>query len=65
MHRRLLLLVALMVLLRLGWTWLSKLPIGRLPGDFVFDTGDMLLRFPIMSIMLVAIVVIVIMQLFK
>ncbi len=36
MQRTLILLGLAIVLVGLAWPWLSKLPLGRLPGDLVF-----------------------------
>lgn len=46
----------LIVVIGLGWPWLSKLPIGRLPGDIIIDRPGMKIFFPITTMIVVSIV---------
>ena len=45
-----------LVLVALGilWPWLTKLGLGRLPGDFVFERENFRLYFPVTSSILVS-----------
>ncbi len=45
-----------LVLVALGilWLWLTKLGLGRLPGDFVFERENFRLYFPVTSSILVS-----------
>lgn len=45
-----------MVAAGLLWPWLSKLGIGRLPGDIVVDLGNTRIYVPIMTSLLASIV---------
>ena len=47
------------------WPWLSKLPLGRLPGDLVIDKPGFKLFFPITSMLLVSGLISLIMWLFR
>ena len=43
-------------LVGIGWPWLSKLPLGRLPGDIVIDRESFKFYFPMTSMILVSLV---------
>jgi len=45
-----------LVLLGIAWPLLSKLPLGRLPGDFVFRRDHFSFYFPLTTSLLVSIV---------
>ena len=47
------------------WPWLSKLPLGRLPGDIVIDRPGFKAYIPITTMVLVSIVISLIMWLLK
>jgi hypothetical protein len=55
----------LFVLVGLAWPWLSKLPIGRLPGDIVIDRPGMKVFFPITTMIIVSIVLSLLLWLFR
>jgi len=38
------------------WPWLSKLGLGRLPGDFRIQTGNSVFYFPLATCLLVSVV---------
>jgi hypothetical protein len=42
------------VLVGIGWPWLSKLPLGRLPGDIVIDREHFKAYIPITTMILVS-----------
>jgi hypothetical protein len=53
--QRLLIILGLAILaLGLAWPLLSKLPLGRLPGDFVVDRPGMKLYFPLTTSLLLS-----------
>lgn len=54
MQKTLIILGVSIVLLGLFWPWLSKLPLGRLPGDILIDKPGFKLFFPITSMLLVS-----------
>jgi hypothetical protein len=53
------LIVAGIVLLAIGlaWPWLSKLPLGRLPGDLRIERDGFSFFFPLTTGLLISIVV--------
>jgi hypothetical protein len=56
---------ALLVLIGLAWPWLSKLPLGRLPGDIVVDRPGFKFFFPITTMIIVSLVLSLLMWLFR
>lgn len=56
---------ALLVLVGLAWPWLSKLPLGRLPGDIVVDRPGFKFFFPITTMIIVSLVLSLLMWLFR
>jgi hypothetical protein len=65
MRRIFIALGALFVLIGLAWPWLSRLPLGRLPGDIVVDRPGMKFFFPITTMIIVSIVLSLLMWLFR
>ena len=55
MQRTIIVLGLLIVLIGLGWPWLSKLPLGRLPGDIVVDRDGFRFYFPITTMIIVSV----------
>lgn len=47
------------------WPWVSKLPIGRLPGDIRVDTASGGFYFPIVTCLVISIVVSLLLWLFR
>ena len=41
-----------LVIAGLGWPWLSKLPLGRLPGDIVIERENFRIYFPLGTMVL-------------
>jgi hypothetical protein len=41
----------------LGWPWLSKLPLGRLPGDILIDRPGVKIYIPITTMIVVSAVI--------
>jgi hypothetical protein len=52
-------------LLGLAWPWLSKLGLGRLPGDIVVERGSSRFYFPVVTCLLVSLVVSLVLWLFR
>ncbi|TFH84837.1 DUF2905 domain-containing protein [Billgrantia azerbaijanica] len=57
MNRTLILIGLLIVAVGLLWPWLSKLPLGHLPGDIVIRRENFSFYFPITTMILVSVVV--------
>ncbi len=47
------------------WPWISKLPIGRLPGDIIIDKPGLKVYIPITTMILVSVIVSVVLWLFR
>jgi hypothetical protein len=56
MQRILIALGALLLLVGLLWPWLSRLGLGRLPGDIRIETENGVFFFPITTCVLISIV---------
>jgi hypothetical protein len=53
--QRILIIVGLIIaLIGLGWPWLSKLPLGRLPGDIRVERPGFSFYFPLMTSIIVS-----------
>lgn len=53
--QRILILIGLILLVAgLAWPWLSRLPLGRLPGDIIIERENFRLYFPITTGLLVS-----------
>ena len=65
MQRLLIVLGALILLAGLLWPWLSRLPLGRLPGDIVVDRPGFRFFMPITTMIIVSVVVSLILWLFR
>ena len=51
--------------LGLAWPWLSKLPLGRLPGDIVIERPDLKFHFPLATMILVSAILSFLLWLFR
>ena len=51
------LIVTGLIVLAIGllWPWLGKLPLGRLPGDFVVDRENFRFYFPLTTMILLSV----------
>jgi hypothetical protein len=47
------------------WPWLSKLPLGRLPGDIVIDRPSFKLYFPITTMIIISVIISAILWFFR
>lgn len=56
MQKLLIVLGLVLLVAGLAWPWLSKLPLGRLPGDIAFRRGDFSFYFPITTSIVVSLV---------
>jgi hypothetical protein len=64
--QRFLIILGLMILVAgLLWPWLSKLPLGRLPGDFLIKRDGFSLYFPLMTGLLVSLLLTLLLWLFR
>ena len=65
MNRTLILVGACCLIVGLTWPWLKHLPLGRLPGDFLFTRGNLRLYFPWASSIVVSLVLTLLFWLFR
>ena len=61
----LILLGVLLVAAGLTWPWLSRLPLGRLPGDIAIVRPGFRFYFPLTTMILVSLVVSLLLRLFR
>jgi hypothetical protein len=54
MNRPLITIGVAVVLIGLGWPWLRRLPLFRLPGDIVIDRPGFRFFFPITTMLLIS-----------
>lgn len=64
MQKLLIIAGALLIGGGLLWPWLSKLGLGRLPGDIIVEREGFSFYFPITTMVLISIVVTIILRLF-
>lgn len=57
MQKTLIVLGVVIALIGLAWPWLSSLPLGRLPGDFVVERENFKLYFPLTTMIIVSVIV--------
>ena len=65
MQKTLVILGIVIVAAGLFWPWLSRLPIGRLPGDLIINRPHLKIYFPIATMILVSLVISIILWLMK
>jgi hypothetical protein len=56
---------AVLFVIGLTWPWLSKLPLGRLPGDILIDRPGLKIIFPLTSMVIVSLLISLILWLFR
>jgi hypothetical protein len=65
MQRGLIWLGLLLVVAGLGWPWLRKLPLGRLPGDIHVVREGVSFHFPIVTCLVISVVVSIVLWIFR
>jgi DUF2905 family protein len=65
MQRALIVLGLVIALIGVAWPWVSKLPLGRLPGDILIDRPGFRLFFPITTMLLISIIISLILMIFR
>jgi hypothetical protein len=65
MQRALIVIGLVLLAAGLAWPWLSKLPFGRLPGDFSVERENFSFHFPLVTSLVVSIVISVLIWLFR
>lgn len=65
MQKTLIVLGIILLLAGLGWPWLVKLPLGRLPGDILIDRPNFKIYIPITTMVLVSLLLSLLAWLFR
>jgi hypothetical protein len=65
MQRSLIILGLLIALVGLAWPWVSKLPLGRLPGDFMIDRPGFKFFFPFTTMIIISVLISVVLMFFR
>lgn len=65
MLRWLIVLGVVLVLVGLLWPWISKLGLGKLPGDIAFERNGTRFYFPITTSIIISIVISAVLWLFR
>jgi len=65
MQRFLIILGAALLVAGLGWPWLAKLGLGRLPGDIYIEREGFSFHFPIVTCLIVSLVLSLVIALFR
>jgi ribose/xylose/arabinose/galactoside ABC-type transport system permease subunit len=65
MTRLLITLGVVFIIVGLAWPWLSKLGLGRLPGDIVIERENFRFFFPITTMILISLALSLIFWLFR
>lgn len=53
------------LIIGLLWPWLSKLPLGRLPGDIIVDKPNFKFYFPITTMIIISVLISIILWMFR
>ena len=65
MQRSLIVLGLLIALVGVAWPWVSKLPLGRLPGDIMIDRPGFRFFFPLTTMIIISVVISLILMIFR
>lgn len=56
--QRTVIIIGLVVLVAgLLWPWISRIPLGRLPGDLIMERSSFRIYFPLTTMILVSVVI--------
>jgi hypothetical protein len=65
MQRFLVILGAALLIVGLGWPWLAKLGLGRLPGDIHVERDGFSFHFPIVTCVIISLVLSLLLSIFR
>ena len=65
MQRTLIVIGLVLLVAGLAWPWISRLPFGRLPGDFSVERENFSFFFPLATSIVVSIVISLLIWLFR
>jgi hypothetical protein len=65
MNRWLIIVGLLLVVFGLAWPWVSRIPWGRLPGDFSIERENFSFHFPLLTGLIVSLLLTLLLWLFR
>jgi hypothetical protein len=65
MQRLLIVLGVVLLLVGLTWPWISRLPLGRLPGDIVVVRPGFRFYFPLTTMIIVSLLISLLLRIFR
>jgi hypothetical protein len=65
MQRSLIVIGVLLVAIGVAWPWLSRLPLGRLPGDIIIVRPGFRFYFPLTTMILVSLLISLLLRIFR
>jgi hypothetical protein len=65
MQKALVVLGLVILVAGVAWPWLSKLPLGRLPGDLAYEREGLRVYFPFMTMLLLSVLLSLAMWFFR
>ncbi len=65
MQKILIIIGIIIILVGLLWPYLSKIPLGRLPGDIVINKPSIKIYIPITTMILISIILTLLFRLFR
>ena len=65
MNRWLIIVGLLLVVVGLAWPWVSRIPWGRLPGDFSIERENFSFHFPLLTGLIVSALLTLLLWLFR
>ncbi|MFH1217482.1 MAG: DUF2905 domain-containing protein [Pseudomonadota bacterium] len=65
MAKNLILIGTILIVVGLLWPFLSKFPIGRLPGDIVVRRGGFSFYFPLATSIVISVIISLILSIFR
>ena len=65
MNRWLIIVGLLLVVVGLAWPWVSRIPWGRLPGDFSIERENFSFHFPLLTGLIVSAMLTLLLWLFR
>ena len=65
MQRALIALGVVITVIGLAWPWVSKLPLGRLPGDIFIERPGLRVFFPITTMIVISVLISLILMIFR
>ncbi len=64
-QKTLILIGIVILIIGLLWPWISKLPIGKLPGDIIIDKPNIKIYIPIVTMLLISVIISIILWLIR